>query len=179
MAKIIRFQAYRTRMVELKAFESWHKLFGEKCGEQTSCSDISDKTLFRLASPGNESTIAFYAMIMGTLDLGCPAKFDYLKSSDQLRVLDIHLFLADNIRFELMRRIGWIESLPCEGLPLIEIVQSFDKVKAQSRGKSPILSKSYPDYNIYSTLTKIDKETFIRLLLPDAIAAFKETGRKA
>ncbi|MCD6224250.1 MAG: hypothetical protein J7K32_01785, partial [Deltaproteobacteria bacterium] len=65
------------------------------------------------------------------------------------------------------------------GLPLIEIVQSFDKIKAQSRGKSPILSKSYPDYNIYSTLAEIDKETFIRLLLPDAIAAFKGTGRKA
>ena len=174
MVKIIQLQAYRTRIVELKAFKSWHKLFGEKYGETTSCADISDKTLFQLASPGNASTIAFYAMIMGILDLGCPAKFYYLSNSDQLRILDIHLFLADSIRFELMGRLGWIENLPFEGLPLIRIVQSFDEVKAQSRGKSPTLSKLYPDYNLYSTLDRLDKETFIRLLLPDAIAAFKE-----
>ncbi|WDN88196.1 hypothetical protein BuS5_01164 [Desulfosarcina sp. BuS5] len=174
MAKIIQLQAYRTRSIELKAFKYWHKLFAEKYGEKTSCADISDKTLFRLASPGNESILAFYAMIMGILNLGCPEKFYYLSNSDQLRVLDIHLFLADNIRFELMGRLGWIEKLPFEGVPLIEIVQSFNMIKTQSRGKSPILSKLYPDYNLYSSLDRLDKETFIRLLLPDAIAAFKE-----
>jgi hypothetical protein len=174
MAQIIQLQGYRTRRIELKAFKYWHKFFAEKYGEKTSCTDISDKTLFRLASPGNESTLAFYALIMGILNLGCPEKFYYLSGSDQLRVLDIHLFLADNIRFELMGRLRWIEKLPFKGVPLIEIVQSFDKIKTQSRGRAPVLSKLYPDYNLYSSLDRLSKETFIRLLLPDAIAAFKK-----
>ena len=174
MEKIINLQAYRSRMVVQKGFTPWYKRFGEQYGEHTTIVDISDKTLCSLASPGDESTTAFYDIIMGILDFGRAAKFYYMESSDQLKVIDIHLFLADNIRFELMHRLEWVENFSCENFSLIEMVQSCDKIKKQSKGKAPILSKSHHEYPLYSALVGGDKEAFIRLMLPDAISAFKE-----
>ncbi|MBL0731766.1 MAG: hypothetical protein JJW03_02795 [Desulfosarcina sp.] len=178
MKKIINLQAYRTKILVQKGFSPWYKRFGEQYCEQTTIVDISNKTLFSLASPGDESTTAFYDMIMGILDLGRAAKFYYMKSSDQLKIIDIHLFLADNIRFELMHRLKWVDNFSCENFSLVEMVQSCDKIKKQSKGKAPILSKSHHDYALYSALVGGDKEAFIRLMLPDAISTFKKRFKK-
>jgi len=161
-------------MIVQKGFTPWYKRFGEQYGEQTTIVDISDKTLFSLASPGDESTTAFYDMIMGILDLGRAAKFYYMESSDQLKIIDIHLFLADNVRFELMHRLEWVEKISYEKFSLLEMVQSCDKIRKQNKWKVPILSKSHHDYALYNALVGGDKEAFIRLMLPDAISAFKE-----
>ena len=45
-------------------------------------------------------------MIMGVLDLGPAAKFNYLPTEQQMQVVDIHLFLADHMRFEMMLRLN-------------------------------------------------------------------------
>jgi hypothetical protein len=91
-----------------------------------------------------------------------------------MRVVDIHLFLADQVRFEVMRRLKWLIKLPCEKCNLIEMVQDIDKIKPESKENPPELSASHPDNVSYQQLATGDKEVFIRRMLRDAIEAFRD-----
>jgi len=84
MTKIVDLQSFRERALEQKSFGPWQKRFGESFGAHTRISDLSDKTLFSLAQPGETSTTAFYELIMGALDLGPAAKFYYLANDEQM-----------------------------------------------------------------------------------------------
>jgi hypothetical protein len=174
MSKIIDLQAFREKALEQRSFGPWQKRFGEFYGTHTRLSDLSDKTLFSLAQPGENSSTAFYEIIMGALDLGPATKFYYLSNEEQMRVVDIHLLLADHVRFELMRRLGWLARLPSQDLSLIEMVQRFEGLKQQFKLHPPELSDSHPEYAAYRQLTGGDKEVFIRRMLRDAIEAFKK-----
>lgn len=174
MAKIINFQKYQTRVVEQRGFNPWLKRFGESYGQTTRLSDISDRTLYFLAVPGELSNVAFYELIMGILDLGEASEFHNIDRDKQMQVMDIHLFLVDIVRFEMMHRLGWIDKLPCEGYSLLEMVQDFDKLKLKCKGKPPELLENHPDYHAYRELTRKDKESFIRRLLNNALETFNK-----
>jgi hypothetical protein len=174
MTKIVDLQVFRERALEQKSYGPWQKRFGECYGAHTRISDLSDKTLFSLAQPGETSSTAFYELIMGALDLGPAAKFYYLTNDEQMRVVDIHLLLADHARFEMMRRLGWLRNLPCGRFSLVEMVQQFEAVKQQARQNPPELNDTHPGYEAYRRLAGGDKEVFIRRMLRDAIEAFKK-----
>ncbi len=174
MTKVVDLQTYRTRALEQRGFGPWQKRFGESFGSTTRLVDLSDKTLLYLAQPGESSSIAYYELIMGVLDLGAAAKFHYLGNRDQMRVVDIHLFLADQMRFEMMRRLEWIRSFEGGKYSLLSMVQEFEKIKTKCRELPPILAESNPDYAVYKQLTYGDKEVFIRRMLQQALDAFRE-----
>ena len=174
MTKVVNIQSYRAKVLQQRTFGQWEKRFKESYNLQTRLSDLSDKTLYFLAQPGEDSSTAFYELIMGILDLGPAIKFNYLPNKEQMRVVDIHLFLADQVRFEVMRRLKWLVKLPCEKCNLIKMVQDIDKIKPESKENPPELSASHPDNVSYQQLAVGDKEVFIRRMLRDAIEAFKD-----
>jgi len=174
MAKIVNLQAYRDKALEQKSFGPWQKRFGELYSTHTRLSDLSDKTLYYLALPGDNSSNACYEFIMGALELGPAPNFHYLENDDQLRVVDIHLFLADQVRFELMRRLQWLQNFPAEKNTLLEMVLKCDALKAASKETPPVLAESHPEYHDYQKLTRGDKEVLIRRLLQEALDVFKK-----
>jgi hypothetical protein len=174
MPKIVNLQNYRAKALEQRSYGAWQKRFGESYGIHTKLSDLSDKTLYYLALPGDNSTNAFYEFIMGVLGLGAFSKFHYLENITQLMVVDIHLFLADQIRFELMRRLTWLQGFPTEDNALLEMVQQRDALKAKCKENPPVLAESHPQYDDYQQRTRGDKEVFIRRLLQQALDVFKK-----
>lgn len=174
MAKIVDFQDYRTRSQELRSFDPWQKRFREKFDSQSRVADLSDSTLFYLASPGENSTTAFYELIMGICNLGKATEFNYLNNDRQMMVVDTHLLLADQVRFEMMRRLGWITHLPGENIRIADIVLDFEKHKDTFRKNPPQLVESHPDYGHYQDLADGDKEVFIRQKLEAALDQFKQ-----
>ncbi len=88
-------------------------------------------------------------------------------------IVDIHLFVADQVRLEMMRRLGWLTSFASEKYTLFEIVQAFEKIKARCREKPPKLSEARPDFDLYKTLMRGDKEVFLRRKLREALEAFR------
>ncbi len=174
MKKVVDLQAYRTRAMEQRCFGPWRRRFSETFDLQTCLTDLSDPTLYWLAQPGELSSVAYYEFIMGVLELGPAAKFHYLNNRNQMRVVDIHLFLADQMRFEMMRRLGWIEGFEAEKFALFELVQDFDRIAGRCRQKVPELAQSHPEYASYTALADGDKQVFIRRLLQPALDAFKE-----
>ena len=174
MPKIVNLQNYRAKALEQRSYGPWQKRFGESYGIHIKLSDLSDKTLYYLALPGDSSTNAFYEFIMGVLGLGAFSKFHYLENEDQLMVVDIHLFLADQVRFELMRRLTWLQGFPTEDNALLEIVQQCDALKTKCNENPPVLARSHPQYDDYQKRTRGDKEVFIRRLLQEALDVFKK-----
>lgn len=173
MGEVVDLQRYREKTLERRAFYTWRKRFGETFTCNTHLGDISGKTLFWLAGPGEKSAIAYYELIFGALSLGKSNDLRFIDKDQQLRVIDLHLFLADQVRFEMMRRIGWISSYPCQAYPLIDLVMKFESVKKNSRGLYPHLSETHPRYDAFQSTSDLDKETFIRTLLPLALEEFK------
>ena len=174
MAKVLDLKSYRIRAQELKSFSAWEKRFAESYNFRTRLADISDQTLYYVSQPGEESSQAFYELIMGTLDLGPPLGFHYLDNRDQMRVVDIHLFLADQFRFEMMRRLDWILGFEGSKYSLVEMVQQFDTIKDKCRERPPGLARSNSNYAEYAQLTDGDKEVFIRRMLQEALEAFRK-----
>jgi hypothetical protein len=174
MTKVVDLNDYRLRVMEKRGFDPWQKRFSESFDSRTRPSDISDKTLYYLSQPGENSSTAYYEIIMGILDLGPAAGFHYLNNRDQMRVVDIHLFLADQLRFEMMRRLGWLLSFGGSNYSLLEMVKEFDTIKIKCRQNPPELTRSNPTYSDYALLTGGDKEVFIRRLLQEALDEFKE-----
>lgn len=172
MSQLLDLTSYRSKMVEQRAFACWRKRFGESYGAETRFSDLSDRTLYFLSKPGEETALAYYELIMGVLGMGEAPKFYFLDEKDQLKVIDVHLFLVDQARFELMRRLGWLASFPGENYTLLEMVQAFETIKAEVRQKPPVLSRSHPEHNAYCTLIDSDKQVFIRRKIVMAIKEF-------
>lgn len=172
MSQLFDLTAYRSKVVEQRAFGPWRKRFGESYDAETRLADLSDRTIYFLAKPGEETALAYYELIMGILGIGEAPKFYYLDDKDQLRVMDVHLFLADQVRFELMRRLGWVTSFPGENHTLLQMVQAFETIKAEARQKPVTLSKSHPEYNAYDKLTSADRQVFIRRKIVKALKDF-------
>ena len=174
MTKVVDLHHYRTKVVEQRAFGPWRKRFGEAYDSETRLSNLSDKTLYFLAQPGEESSVAYYEMIMGVLDFGPATKFNYLASEQQMRVVDIHLFLADQMRFEMMRRLKWLEVLPCQSFTIISMVQTYEQMRDRFKDNPPGLAPSHPGYAAYQKLATRDREVFIRQMLREALEKFEE-----
>jgi hypothetical protein len=174
MEKVVDIQAYRAKAFKERVFGPWQKRFDESYGTDIRLSGLSDKTLYFLAQPGENSAAAYYELIMGILDLGPAAKFNHLPNREQMRVVDIHLFLADQVRFEIMRRLKWLAQPRCETQSLVHMVQDFDTVKSACKSIPPELAASHPDYGAYRQLAHGDREVFIRRMLQDALETFKD-----
>lgn len=174
MSNIVNLEEYKTQMLQRKSFKAWEKRFDEAFSLETRTLDLSDSTLYSLANPGQESSFAFYELIMGTLDFGSAAKFGYLEDQAKLRVVDIHLYLADNIRFELMRRLGWLSRYAAQNEYLVTICKELETIKQRYHGQIPELAPSHPEFENYRSLIPRDREALIRRLLAPALEAFKE-----
>ena len=174
MTKIINLQLYRNIALEKRIFGPWQKRFGETNGLKTRLSDLSDRVLYYLAQPGEPSSLAYYELIMGVLDFGTAPNFHYLNNENKMLVVDIHLFLADQVRFEMMWRLEWIKDFEGRKFGLIELVQDVENIRSKCRENPPKLAKSNPDYHAYTRLTHGDKEVFIRQMLQKALEAFTE-----
>jgi len=174
MAKVVDLKTYRRRALEQRGFGPWRKRFPGSYDSRTRLADLSDRTLYYLSQPGENSSAAYYELIMGILDLGLAHEFHYLDNRNQMQVIDIHLFLADQLRFEMMRRLEWILSFEGEKYSLLEMVQEFKAIKDRCRKYPPNLAPTSMNYAEYTQLTNGDKEVFIRRLLQDALDMFRK-----
>jgi hypothetical protein len=177
MAKIIPIDEYRDLHALRAGFSYWRNSFHEDFNARTGLSELSPATLDRLAAPGDDSTAALCSLIIGFLGLGPSETFESLDSQIQSYVLDIHLFMADQIRFEMMYRLGWLDQFTGNRFALFDMVKQFERVKQACQERPPQLAKDHPGYNDYRVLIDRDKQVFIRRMLSSALEAFKTANK--
>jgi len=131
--------------------------------------NITMPTLAFLAKGKGESVFYIYDLIMNIRELGSALEFSGLNPNEKMFVIDQYLFLLDQIRFECMKRLNWLESYAAETYPLAILIKDFEEIVSLIQSKPPILSSHFPGYKKYESLSDFDKETFIRRLIPKAL----------
>ena len=176
MAEVVNLDRFRRKLAADKGFRTWLKRFQDQFGPDTRLADLAPETLLYLATPGEENLYVFFDLVMGAMGLGGALRFrlDDLETPTKLHIMDAAFALMDRVRFEVMRRLGWVEEVPGEETPLIALVQQAWQQGSSFAREVPRLATDHPDYEAYQRLGAIDRGTAVRRLIPRAVAQFRE-----
>lgn len=172
VAEVLDLQKQRRRLAAKRGFKSWKRRFPDSFDDATTLKDLEEKTLKALIQGGEGSSMPLYDLVLGVLNLGAGARFYSLEGPDKMMVMDVTLFLLDQLRFEAMRRLGWVEDYPARCMPMLDLIEQFVPLYSQTRHQSPPLSPSHPRYDEYRQTFEGDRSAFIRKLIPEAIQIF-------
>ncbi|MCL5406494.1 MAG: hypothetical protein M1398_07235 [Deltaproteobacteria bacterium] len=176
MGRVLFIAECRRRIVARKGFDPWYRRFGMCFDENTSARSLDTAVIRRLARGNEDSSSAFYELIMGIKGLGHAARFHFLDARTKMCVTDITLFLLDLVRFEAMFRLGWLENYRYLEVPLLDIIEDFPQKFSESRHSSPVLCSTHPLYKEYAAQFEFDRPSFVRRLIPEAIKVFCDPG---
>jgi len=176
VAQVIDLERFRAKVAADAGFRTWLARFKEEFGPETRLVNLSPHTLLFLATPGEENLYVYFDLVMGARGLGASLRFkvDDVDNATKLKIMDAAFALVDRVRFEVMRRLGWVDAVPGGQLPLIEQVQQAWRQGAAFAREVPRLSPAHPGYPAYSKLGPMDQTVFIRRLIPSAVAEFRE-----
>lgn len=169
MTDIVDLEKARLEIKAGKGYRNWISQFREQFGSSTCLKDISKKTLIFLAIGRGDSSFFLHDLIMNLQDLGSGFEFNELDTKDKMIVMDRFFFLLDRIRFEFMKRLGWLASYPGEEITLVELVIKFDRLAPGMQARPPVLSRDHPAYPEFCKMNLFEKEELIRKLIPQAL----------
>ena len=175
VAEVIDLEGFRRKLAADQAFRTWLARFKEQFGPETRLQDLSPQTLLYLASPGEDNLYVYFDLIMGAQGLGGSVRFrlDDLDYTVKLQIMDTAFALVDRVRFEVMRRLGWVDTVPGMDTPLIELLQQAWRKGSAFARELPHLSTRHPEYAGYLKLHPMDQAVFLRRLIPRAVAQFR------
>jgi hypothetical protein len=163
----------RNRMAD-KAFAHWQRRLGYEPEPSEKISQLPDNVVFCLAELGHEATLALYDLVMGVRDLGPAEKFHYLKSTEKVRALDAFLFVLDQVRFDLMQRLGWVHSLAADVYPLVDLASRDQEIKKEFSPPVPLLVKSFQREKGLWERPGVEHDPLVRSLIPEALEVFRQ-----
>ena len=166
MPQVIDLKEGKLQLSVKRGFRNWTSRFKEDFGPDTRLCHLSFKTLSYLAQGKDKGAFYLYDLIMSLKNLGSGFEFHELAPKNKMAVMDLHLFLLDRIRFECMKRLGWLEAYPGEAFTLVELIIQFDRLAPGLQAEIPLLSEDHPDYPTFFAVNTFDKEVFIRKLIP-------------
>jgi hypothetical protein len=176
VAEIINLSLFRSKVAADQGFRSWLERFQEQFGPDTRLQDLSPSTLLYLATPGEENLFVFFDLVMGAQGLGGSVRFrlDDLDNDLKMKIMDTAFALVDRVRFEVMRRLGWVAALPEAEAPIIDLVRQAWRLGAGFGQAPPVLAPEHPDYPAFARLNPMDRLVFLRRLIPRAVTCFRE-----
>ena len=176
MAEIINLSRFRSKVAADQGFRSWLARFQEQFGPDTRLRDLSPSTLLYLATPGEENLFVFFDLVMGAQGLGGSVRFrlDDLDNDLKMKIMDTAFALVDRVRFEVMRRLGWVAPAPEEDVPIIDLVRQAWRQGDELGQAPPVLAPEHPDYPAFARLNPMDRMVFLRRLIPRAVMCFRE-----
>ena len=86
-----------------------------------------------------------------------------------MRVIDQYLFLLDRVRYECMKRLGWVEHYPGEEIPLVEMISRFETLAPNLQAQIPMMNPDYAGSKEFFSVTTFEKEGAVRKLIPGLI----------
>ncbi len=178
MGELIELDQRRRALMAKKGFDGWKRRFPDNFSEDTRIEDLSDATLGALVQPGEESGSVINEFVMGVKGLGHAAQFHSLGPVEKMALTDISIFVLDQLRFECMRRLRWIETYPGRDAPLLDLVEQFFNDFSCYKNETPPLAPSHSRYTEFLGLFEGDRGAFVRKLIPEAIDIFKKRVRR-
>ena len=161
-------------MAVRRGFRNWRSQLQEDFGIDTRCSGLSKKNLLFLVQGKEESNFYLFDLIMNLEDLGSGFEFNELNPQKKMAVMDRYLFLLDRLRFEYMKRLGWLSAYPGERHTLVELILHFDQLAPELQSSPPLLSPSHPGFEKFVRMNSLEREEFVRTLIPRALKAIED-----
>ncbi len=94
---------------------------------------------------------------------------------DRLSILlNAYFFITDQARFECMRRLGWLETIPRADKPIIEVVMESGTYDYAALLEAPEPTPTHPAYEEDCQSRGIDRSALVRKHAPEAIRQFKQ-----
>lgn len=174
MTEIVDLDKARLDLVVKRGYRNWKSQFQEEFGPETRFRDLTNKTLALLAQGKEKSTFYLFDLIMNLQALGSGFEFNELNPREKMGVMDQYLFLLDRLRFEYMKRLGWLEGYPGDEHALVELVLHFDQLAPRLQANTPLLSEDHPDYEKFLKMNAFEKEELIRKLIPKALKIIQD-----
>lgn len=178
MTQVIDLELGRLKLAAKKAFRNWASAFKEDFGLDTRPGDISLRTLAYLSQGKDRATFFLYDLIMNLQNMGSGLEFNELNPRKKVLIIDQYLFLLDRIRFECMKRLGWLASYPGEEYTLVEMITQFHILAPNLQARIPLLRKNHPRYDDFRAVDRFDREAFIRKMIPEAIQEIQTLEEK-
>jgi len=152
-----------------KAYRNWNSRFNTQYHLGTKAQDIGNEALKFLIQGKGEGLFYIYDLIMHIEGLGSGAHFYELPPEQKMRVIDRFLLILDILRFEYMKRLGWIKDYPGQEYTLVDLILSYEQLAPSLRAQIPSLSRNHPLYQKFCLLNYKEKEILIRKLIPKAL----------
>jgi hypothetical protein len=175
MAVIVQLAKYREQSALRNGYHLLRCRFNQAFDAGTCLSDLAPGVLYQLSLPDDTSTQMLHAMILGFRGFRATATFDTVNFGIQIEVVDMHLFICDQIRFEMMYRLGWLEHIPVRHVPIFTLIKDWAYAQRLSRQHPPQLSRDHPDFHVYGKLIERDRQVYIRRQMPAALEAYKQS----
>ena len=169
MTQVISLKEGKTQLLAKKAFRNWKSRFKEDFTPKTYLGHISLETLSFLAQGIDKSTFYLYDLIMGLNHLGSGFEFNELSPKNKMRVIDQYLFLLDRIRYEGMKRLGWLAHYPGREIPLVEMITRFEALAPNLQAQIPMMNPGFAGSKEFFSVSTYEKEGVVRKLIPRLI----------
>lgn len=174
MTEVVELEKARLDMAVKRGYRNWKTRFGEDFGVQTRLADLSFETLAFLAGGRGKNTFYLFDLIMGVEGLGSGFEFHDLESAKKIAVMDRYIFVLDRVRFEYMKRLGWLEGYPGEEYTLVELIRQFDRIGPNLQLGPAELAKTHPGHDKFGNMNAFEKEEFLRKLMAKAIQELED-----
>ncbi len=160
-------------------FSPWKNRFGENLNFFSRVSDLSDKVLYLLAKPDDESAEALRELVMAVMDKGPVVKFAFLDDKQQWMIHRISMVILEQIYFEIMKRLGWIQDYACRRYSLVWLVENCGKPEEMCSRVTPVLSQSDPDFPEYIKLPWDQQKKYLESRFGKAFRSFEDKLKQA
>lgn len=175
MGEVIDLQKSRLEKIARLAFRGWDKKFNEHFSHTTTIGDMGHEVIrfFALGSPQAMQILqAFVAKCRYTKEVQ-KSGYEQLDISAKREIIDVSLFILDQMRFEAMFRLGWITDFSARLIPLVELTLNFYEDYNWLQYETP---KLHPDHGLYAEYLNVyeaDKKSFVRKLIPHVLEVFQ------
>ena len=173
MADFIDLAEFRLRKKAHQAYCRWQRRLNYTPEPDTALENLPDRVLMILAELDQGASVALYDLVLGVRGWGAGENFYGLPPDRKMQALDAYLFLADQIRYEMMRRLGWVEGLAGEGFSLLELAEKPGEIQSRADSMVPRLTPAYHRYPELESRLGFEPLAVVRSLTPEALRAFR------
>ena len=175
MDALVSLASQKARRAAKRGFREWRRLFSSvaEFDEHTRWADLPDGALLFFVEESRESQHSFYDLLMSSHRLGSGYDFETQPFDRLTRLLNAYFFITDQARFECMRRLGWLDTIPRADHSIIDVVMDATTLEYASLMETPAPTPLHPAYAEDLESRGIDRAALVRKYTIEAIQSFR------
>jgi hypothetical protein len=176
MGAVVSLASQKAKKAAERGFREWKRLFSSVADfdEHTRWADLPDEVILFFVEESRESQHGFYDLLMSSHRLGNGYDFEMQPFERLTMLLNAFFFVTDQTRFECMRRLGWLDTIPRADRSIIDVVMDAATFEYALLLETPPPTPLHPAYAEDVESRGIDRAALVRKHTVEAIRSFRE-----